>query len=137
MVMVGVDSAHEVRSITILGSTGSVGCSTVGLIEAERERYVVEAITANRNVDRLAAQARRAEFVPRHDTALIAATAGLLRTSASAVVSTGLLTGTTTIFTTVNGTYGAPPTPARRHVFPTFFKINFNDCFVFKYNICI
>ncbi|MEE1543677.1 MAG: 1-deoxy-D-xylulose-5-phosphate reductoisomerase [Alphaproteobacteria bacterium] len=59
MVMVGVDSAHEVRSITILGSTGSVGCSTVGLIEAERERYVVEAITANRNVDRLAEQARR------------------------------------------------------------------------------
>ena len=59
MVMVGVDSAHEVRSITILGSTGSVGCSTVSLIEADRERYVVEAITANRNVDRLAEQARR------------------------------------------------------------------------------
>ncbi len=58
MVMAAVDSADDVRSVTILGSTGSVGCSTVSLIEAERERYVVEAITANRNVAKLAEQAR-------------------------------------------------------------------------------
>jgi 1-deoxy-D-xylulose-5-phosphate reductoisomerase len=59
MVMAAVESTDDVRSVTILGSTGSVGCSTVSLIEAERERYVVEAITANRNVEKLAEQARR------------------------------------------------------------------------------
>ncbi|MDP6952501.1 MAG: 1-deoxy-D-xylulose-5-phosphate reductoisomerase, partial [Alphaproteobacteria bacterium] len=59
MVMAAVESAGDTRSLTILGSTGSVGCSTVSLIEAERERYVVEAITANRNVAKLADQARR------------------------------------------------------------------------------
>ncbi len=58
MVMAALDSADDVRSVTILGSTGSVGCSTVSLIEAERERYVIEAITANRNVTKLADQAR-------------------------------------------------------------------------------
>ena len=47
------------RSVTILGSTGSVGCNTVELIDADRSSYVVEALTANRNVDVLAAQARR------------------------------------------------------------------------------
>ena len=47
------------RSITILGSTGSVGRNTVELIGADRSSFVVEALTANRNVDRLAEQARR------------------------------------------------------------------------------
>jgi 1-deoxy-D-xylulose-5-phosphate reductoisomerase len=46
------------RSVTILGSTGSVGANTVDLIRREPERYRVEALTANRNVDSLAAQAR-------------------------------------------------------------------------------
>ena len=47
------------RRVTILGSTGSVGCSTVDLIERDREAYVVEALSANRNVSSLANQARR------------------------------------------------------------------------------
>ena len=47
------------RRVTILGSTGSVGCNTVDLIERQRERFVVEALTANRNVELLADQARR------------------------------------------------------------------------------
>jgi 1-deoxy-D-xylulose-5-phosphate reductoisomerase len=47
------------RRISILGSTGSVGANTVSLIEAEPERYAVEALTAHRNVELLAAQARR------------------------------------------------------------------------------
>lgn len=47
------------RRITVLGATGSVGCSTVDLIERHRESYVVEALTANRNVELLADQARR------------------------------------------------------------------------------
>ncbi|HUK08547.1 MAG TPA: 1-deoxy-D-xylulose-5-phosphate reductoisomerase [Stellaceae bacterium] len=47
------------RRVSILGSTGSVGCNTVSLIEAEPERYQVEALTAHRNVETLADQARR------------------------------------------------------------------------------
>lgn len=53
------------RRVSILGSTGSIGCSTIDLIDRDPEAYVIEALTANRNVDALAAQARRlnARFV--------------------------------------------------------------------------
>ena len=47
------------RRITILGSTGSVGCNTIELIDANRSSFTVEALTANRNVALLAEQARR------------------------------------------------------------------------------
>ncbi len=48
------------RSVTILGSTGSVGCSTVALLdEAPAGAFRVEALVANRDVARLADQARR------------------------------------------------------------------------------
>jgi len=53
------------RRITILGSTGSIGCSTIDLIDRDPDAYIVEALTANRSVDALAEQARRlnAKFV--------------------------------------------------------------------------
>lgn len=53
------------RRVTILGSTGSIGCSTIDLIERDPDAYVIEALTANRSVDALAAQARQfnARFV--------------------------------------------------------------------------
>lgn len=47
------------RSITILGATGSVGTSTLDLIERNLDRFRVEALTANCDVERLAAAARR------------------------------------------------------------------------------
>lgn len=47
------------RRITILGATGSVGCSTIDLVERHRDHYEVEALTANCNVELLAEQARR------------------------------------------------------------------------------
>ncbi len=47
------------RCVTILGSTGSVGSNTVDLIERNPNAFVVEALTANRNVKLLAEQARR------------------------------------------------------------------------------
>lgn len=47
------------RSITILGSTGSVGRSTVDLVAREPDRFPVEALTAQRNVALLAEQARQ------------------------------------------------------------------------------
>ena len=51
----------EPRSISILGSTGSVGRNTVELAEANRGRYRVLALTAHRNAALLARQARRLE----------------------------------------------------------------------------
>jgi len=47
------------RGVTILGSTGSIGCNTVELIEARPDLYRVEALVANSRVDILAGQARR------------------------------------------------------------------------------
>jgi 1-deoxy-D-xylulose-5-phosphate reductoisomerase len=52
-------SPAQPRGVTILGSTGSVGQSTVDLIERDPERYRVEALVANRSVEQLADQARR------------------------------------------------------------------------------
>ena len=49
------------RSVTILGATGSVGRSTLDLIERSRDRYEVLAVTANRDVEGLAEAARRVE----------------------------------------------------------------------------
>jgi 1-deoxy-D-xylulose-5-phosphate reductoisomerase len=47
------------RRVTVLGSTGSVGTNTLDLIARHPEQYHVEALTAQRNVDALAEQARR------------------------------------------------------------------------------
>jgi 1-deoxy-D-xylulose-5-phosphate reductoisomerase len=62
--MTATRAAEQRRRVTILGATGSVGQSTLDLIEAEPERYQVVALTAHRNVDRLAGMARafRAEL---------------------------------------------------------------------------
>ena len=47
----------KARGVTILGSTGSIGCNTLDLIRRNASEYRVEALTANRNVDLLARQA--------------------------------------------------------------------------------
>jgi 1-deoxy-D-xylulose-5-phosphate reductoisomerase len=52
-------SGSNARRITILGATGSVGTSTLSLVEENPGKYEVEALTANRDVDALAAIARR------------------------------------------------------------------------------
>lgn len=52
-------SAAGRRRISILGSTGSVGQSTIDLIERNPESFDVVALTANGNAEALAAQARR------------------------------------------------------------------------------
>ena len=48
----------EVRHVSILGSTGSIGCNTIDLILRDPDAYVVEALTANMNVEILARQAK-------------------------------------------------------------------------------
>ncbi|HEV2817441.1 MAG TPA: 1-deoxy-D-xylulose-5-phosphate reductoisomerase [Allosphingosinicella sp.] len=47
------------RTITILGATGSVGRSTLDLVERDRERYEIVALTAHKDVAGLAGLARR------------------------------------------------------------------------------
>ena len=50
--------AREPKSICVLGSTGSVGTSTLDLVSRDRDRFQIEALTANSNVGLLAQQAR-------------------------------------------------------------------------------
>ena len=45
------------RSVTILGSTGSVGCSTIDLLLAHRDGFQVHCLTGGRNAGLLARQA--------------------------------------------------------------------------------
>jgi 1-deoxy-D-xylulose-5-phosphate reductoisomerase len=46
------------KRVTILGSTGSVGCQTIDLISRAPEKFEVVALTANRNIEKLIEQAR-------------------------------------------------------------------------------
>jgi 1-deoxy-D-xylulose-5-phosphate reductoisomerase len=51
-------SAPVQRSVTLLGATGSIGTSTIDLLKRERERFRVEAVSANKSAAALAALAR-------------------------------------------------------------------------------
>lgn len=70
-------TASDVRSVSVLGATGSIGDSTMDLLRASPERYRVEALTANTNVDALAKLAIEfnARFVAVADPSLL----GVLR----------------------------------------------------------
>ena len=46
------------RSVSVLGSTGSIGCNTLDLIARNLEHFSVVALTGNQNVQLLAEQAR-------------------------------------------------------------------------------
>ena len=52
------DGLGSSKRITVLGSTGSVGTSTLDLVARNQEQFTVEALTANQNVEALARQAR-------------------------------------------------------------------------------
>ncbi|MDR6302432.1 1-deoxy-D-xylulose-5-phosphate reductoisomerase [Nitrobacter vulgaris] len=60
-----------VRTVTVLGATGSIGDSTMDLLRGAPGRYRVEALTANSNVEGLVKLAREfdARFVAVADTA--------------------------------------------------------------------
>jgi len=51
-----------IKQVAILGSTGSIGVNTLDVIRAHPERFQVAALTANKQVDRLAQQC--VEFKP-------------------------------------------------------------------------
>ncbi|HEY0331032.1 MAG TPA: 1-deoxy-D-xylulose-5-phosphate reductoisomerase [Rhodopseudomonas sp.] len=64
-------AASGLRSVSVLGATGSIGDSTMDLLRASPERYQVEALTANTNVAGLAKLAKEfnARFVAVADPA--------------------------------------------------------------------
>ncbi len=76
------------KSVTILGATGSVGTSTLDLIEREPDRFRVVALTANCDVAKLAAAAIRtnAEFA-------VMADEGCLPELREALAGTGIRAG--------------------------------------------
>lgn len=65
-------AATAMRSVSILGATGSIGASTIDLLGKEPARYRVEAVTAHRNVAALATIAKNvgARFAAIADPAL-------------------------------------------------------------------
>jgi 1-deoxy-D-xylulose-5-phosphate reductoisomerase len=76
------------RVVSVLGATGSIGDSTMDLIRRDRDRYRVEAITANSNVAALAKLAR--EFNVKFAAVADAAKLGELR---DALAGTGIECG--------------------------------------------
>lgn len=52
------------KELTIFGSTGSIGCSTLNVVRRHRDRFAVSILAAGRNLQRLIEQIR--EFNPRH-----------------------------------------------------------------------
>ena len=73
-----------VRRIAILGSTGSIGCSALAVVEAQAGRLEVVGLAAGRNAERFAEQVRR------HRPRVIAlATAAALRQTEAVLGSEG------------------------------------------------
>ncbi len=112
--------AVAVRTVTVLGSSGSVGTSTVDLLAANPDRYRVRALVGGRNVALLASQARllRAETAviadPSCHAALGAALAGSGIKAASgpqAVLDAAALPADWTM-AAITGAAGLPPTLA-------------------------
>ena len=73
------------RTLTVLGSTGSIGTNTLDVIRRNRHQYSVYALAAGQNVDALVAQIL--EFRPR--VAIVATSQALSRLS-DKLVSSGL-----------------------------------------------
>lgn len=76
-----------IRQITILGSTGSIGESTLDVIARHPDRFQAFALTANNNVEKMLAQCQR--FQPRFAVMLNTASAGQL---GSAIKAAGIQT---------------------------------------------
>ncbi len=51
-------SVHEPRRLSILGSTGSIGCSTLDIVSHHRDRFDIVSLVGNSNIALLAEQAR-------------------------------------------------------------------------------
>jgi 1-deoxy-D-xylulose-5-phosphate reductoisomerase len=81
-----------VRNITILGSTGSVGISTLDVVARHPNRFQVIALTANKSTDKMLEQCRI--FRPRYAVMLDPVSAENLRTEVcTAGINTEILSG--------------------------------------------
>jgi len=109
-----------IKTVTVLGSTGSVGTQTVDLLAASPERFRVRALVGGRNVARLAEQARllHAEHVviadPARHAALTEALAGSGISAASgaqAVIEAAAMPADWTM-AAISGAAGLPATLA-------------------------
>ncbi|MBY6189805.1 1-deoxy-D-xylulose-5-phosphate reductoisomerase [Microbulbifer agarilyticus] len=81
------------QSVCVLGSTGSIGVSTLDVLARHPENYSVYALTARDRIEELAQQCRR--FVPRYAVVLEEGKAAQLRaTLAAEKLSTEVLSGT-------------------------------------------
>lgn len=78
--------------LTILGSTGSIGCSTLDVVRRHPERYRVYALTAARSAEAMAAQI--AEFHPQFAVMADPIAAETLISLLSSDVETQVLSGT-------------------------------------------
>ena len=59
MALTASESSTAPRRVTVLGSTGSVGCSTIDLLEREPEAYDIEPIAMSNGLP-----SRRGDCVP-------------------------------------------------------------------------
>ena len=109
--------ALGVRTVSVLGSSGSVGVSTVDLLLANPDRFRVRALVGGRNAEVLAAQARalQAEIAviadPAAHPALASALAGTgVRTACGpqAVLDAAALPADWTM-AAITGAAGLPP----------------------------
>ncbi|QOJ22245.1 MAG: 1-deoxy-D-xylulose-5-phosphate reductoisomerase [Gammaproteobacteria bacterium] len=83
---------NTIRQITILGSTGSIGDSTLDVIARHPDRFQAFALTANKNVEKMLAQCQR--FQPRFAVMLDADSAEqLARAVQTAGIDTEVLAG--------------------------------------------
>jgi 1-deoxy-D-xylulose-5-phosphate reductoisomerase len=108
------------RSVTVLGSTGSVGTQTIELLAADPDRFEVRALVGNRNAARLAEQAiaLRAEIAVVADVSAYAALRDALAGSgievaagADAVIAAAALEADWTM-AAITGAAGLAPTLA-------------------------
>lgn len=110
------------KNITLLGSTGSIGTSALKIIEANKDKYRVIALTGGRNIDLLEEQVRR--FRPRGVAVLEERLADILRTRLSGDIKTEVFSGgegfvhlatlgeTDTVISAMAGAAGLVPTYA-------------------------
>lgn len=84
-----MSTQDNAQGITVLGSTGSIGTSTLDVIARSPERFEVIALTAHSNVDKLAGQCRqfRPRFAVIGDPALESRLRDALRDSDSETVA--------------------------------------------------
>ncbi len=114
------------QQLTVLGSTGSIGCSTLDVVARHPDKFRIAALTANRQVDSLFRQCR--QFQPRYAVLQDEESAGRLRTlirdagldtevlsGAEALEQVAVLPEVDAVMAAIVGAAGLRPTIAAAH----------------------